>query len=118
MIGSIAFGLKIGAVKNPKTPLREYGRKIFYSNFYRNMELLIISFSPQLVKYLKPKFFGKKATNFFRPVFWDAIQRRVDSAQKRNDLIDVLLEIRKTYKNDENLKDYSMYMLQCFIIFC
>ena len=117
-IGSVVFGLKLGSLENPKTPFREYGRKIFYSNFYRNVELLIISFSPQLIKYMKPKFFGRKATNFLRSVFWDAIDQRVDSAQKRNDLIDVLLEIRKTYMNDENLKDYSTYLLQRFTIFC
>ncbi|XP_043596187.1 LOW QUALITY PROTEIN: cytochrome P450 6k1-like [Bombus pyrosoma] len=107
MIASIVFGLKVGALKNPKTPFREYGRKIFHPNFHRNMELLIISFSPQLVKYLKPKFFGKNATNFFRSVFWDVIDQRVDSGQKRNDLTDVLIEIRKTYKNNEDLKDYK-----------
>ena len=82
------------------------------------MESLIISFTPQLAKYLKPKFFGEKATNFLRFVFWDVIEQRVNGGQKRNDLIDVLIEIRKTYKNDENLKVYSTYLLQCFTIFC
>ncbi|XP_033365603.1 uncharacterized protein LOC117242787 [Bombus vosnesenskii] len=107
MIGGTAFGLKLGSLENPKAPFREYGRKIFHSSFHRNMESLIISFSPQLAKYLKPKFFGEKATNFLRSVFWDVIEQRVASGQKRNDLIDVLIEIRKTYKNDENLKDYK-----------
>ncbi|XP_071875503.1 uncharacterized protein [Bombus fervidus] len=107
MIGSIMYGLKIGALENPKAPFRKYGRKIFHSSVHRNMELLIISFLPQLVKYLKPMLFGKEATNFFRPLFWNVIEQRVDSGQKRNDLIDILIEIRKTYKNDEILKDYK-----------
>ncbi|XP_050588701.1 cytochrome P450 6k1-like [Bombus affinis] len=107
MIGSTAFGLKVGSLENPKAPFRECGRKIFDYDFHRSMEFLIIFFIPGLVKYLKPKFFGKKATNFLRSVFWDVIEQRVDSDQKRNDLIDLLIEMREKYKNDESLKDYK-----------
>ena len=118
MIGSTAFGLKVDSLENPKAPFREYGRKIFDYDFYRNMEFLTIFFFPGLVKYLKPKFFGKKATNFLRSLFWDVIEQRVGSGQKRNDLIDLLIEMREKYRNDESLKDYSTYLLQCFTIFC
>ena len=121
LIASVAFGLKVGSLENPKVPFREYGRKILDSNFHRNLDFLIISFAPHLVKYFKPTFFGKEAPKFFRPLFWDLIERRVDSGQKRNDLIDVLIEIRKTYKNDELLKDYKFdgddLMAQAMILF-
>ncbi|XP_050485246.1 cytochrome P450 6k1-like isoform X3 [Bombus huntii] len=107
MIGSTAFGLKVDSLENPKAPFREYGRKIFDYDLYRNMEFLTIFFFPGLVKYLKPKFFGKKATNFLRSLFWDVIEQRVSSGQKRNDLIDLLIEMREKYRNDESLKDYK-----------
>ncbi|XP_050485248.1 cytochrome P450 6k1-like isoform X5 [Bombus huntii] len=107
MIGSTAFGLRVGSLENPKAPFREYGRKIFDYDFHRSMEFLSIFFFPGLVKYLKPKFFGKAATNFLRSVFWDVIEQRVDSKQKRNDLIDLLIEMREKYKDDESLKDYK-----------
>ncbi|XP_043596191.1 cytochrome P450 6k1-like isoform X2 [Bombus pyrosoma] len=107
IIGGIAFGLKLSSLENPKTPFRECGRRIFDATFQRNMEFLTITFMPQLSKYLKPKFFGKKANNFLRSVFWDVIEQRLSSGEKRNDLIDVLAEIRETYKNDERLKDYK-----------
>ena len=116
MIGSTAFGLKVGSLENSKAPFRECGRKVFDYDFYRNMEFLIIFFIPGLVKYLKPKFFGKKATNFLRSVFWDVIEQRVDSGQKRNDVIDLLIEMREKYKNDESLKHYSMYLLQFLLM--
>ncbi|XP_071875898.1 cytochrome P450 6k1-like [Bombus fervidus] len=107
MIGSTAFGLKVDSLANPKAPFREYGRKIFDYDFHRNMEFLTIFFFPGLVKYFKPKFFGKKATNFFRSLFWDVIEQRADSGQKRNDLIDWLIEMREKYKNDESLEHYK-----------
>ncbi|XP_068979721.1 cytochrome P450 6k1-like [Bombus flavifrons] len=107
MIGSTAFGLKVGSLENPKAPFREYGRKIFDYDFYRSMEFLNIFFFPGLVKYLKPKLFGKKTSNFLRSIFWDVIDQRISSGQKRNDLIDLLIEMRETYKNDESLKDYK-----------
>ena len=106
IISGIAFGLKVGSLENPEAPFRECGRRIFDSNSERNMDFLTITFMPQLSKFLKPKFFGKKATNFLRSVFWDMIEQRDNSGQKRNDLIDVLTEIRETYKNDERLKNY------------
>ncbi|XP_050485243.1 cytochrome P450 6k1-like [Bombus huntii] len=107
IIGRTAFGLKVGSLENPKAPFRECGRKIFDYDFHRSMEFLAIFFFPGLVKYLKPKFLGKEATKFFRSIFWDVIEQRVGSGQKRNDLIDMLIEMRETYKNDESLKDYK-----------
>ncbi|XP_060831919.1 cytochrome P450 6k1-like [Bombus pascuorum] len=107
MIGSTAFGLKVGSLENPNAPFREYGRTIFDNNFDRSIEFLIIFFFPRLAKYFKSKFFGKKATNFLRSVFWDVIEQRVKSGETRNDVIDVLIEMREIYKNDESLKHYK-----------
>ncbi|XP_068971333.1 cytochrome P450 6k1-like [Bombus flavifrons] len=107
IIGSIAFGLKVGSLQNPKAAFRECGRAVFDFDFYRNLELLTIFFCPWLVKYFKPKFFGKEANNFFRSVFWNVIEERIKSGQKRNDVTDLLIEMREKYKDDENLKDYK-----------
>ncbi|XP_050583562.1 cytochrome P450 6k1-like isoform X2 [Bombus affinis] len=107
IIGSTAYGLRVGSLENPKATFREYGRAILNYDFYRNIDLLTIFFFPGFVKYLKPKFFGKQATNFLRSIFWDVIEQRINSGQKRNDVIDLMIEMREKYKNDENLKDYK-----------
>ncbi|XP_060831894.1 cytochrome P450 6k1-like [Bombus pascuorum] len=107
LIGSIAFGIKVGSLENPKAPFRECGRKVFDFNFQRSMEFLIIFFFPGLIKFLRPMFFGKEATNYLRSLFWNVIEQRVESGQKRNDVIDMMIKMREIYKNDKSLKDYK-----------
>ncbi|XP_068979726.1 cytochrome P450 6k1-like [Bombus flavifrons] len=107
MIGSTAFGLRVGSLENPKAPFRVYGRKIFECDLYRSMEFLTIFFCPGVVKFFKSKFFGKAATNFLRSIFWDVIDQRISSGETRNDLIDSLIDIREKHKNDETLTDYT-----------
>ena len=114
MIGNTAFGVRVNSLQDPKATFREYGRMIFDYDFARSLDFTIIFFFPNLVKYIKPKFFGKKPTQFLRTVFWDVINQRIESGQKRGDLIDVLIEMKEKYKDDETLTDFSTYSLEYF----
>ncbi|KAK1127887.1 hypothetical protein K0M31_003381 [Melipona bicolor] len=107
MIGNTAFGVRVNSLQDPKATFRKYGRMIFDYDFIRSLEFFTIFFFPKMVKYIKPKFFGKKPTQFLRTVFWDVIDQRVDSGQKRGDLIDVLIEMKEKYKNDDTLIDFK-----------
>lgn len=114
MIGNTAFGVKVNSLQDPKTPIRVYGKKVFEYNLARSIEFTTIFFFPNLVKYTKPKFFGKEPTKFLRNIFWDVINQRMESGQKRGDLIDVLIEMKEKYKDDETLTDFSTYLLKYF----
>lgn len=107
MISNTAFGVRVNSLHDPKATFRKYGRMIFDYHFFRSLEFLIIFFIPRLVKYIKPKFFGKKPTQFLRTVFWDVIDQRINSGQKRGDLIDVLIEMKEKYKDDETMVDFK-----------
>lgn len=114
MIGNTAFGVRVNSLHDPKATFREYGRMIFNFDLARSLDFTIIFFFPDLVKYIKPKFFGKKPTQFLRTVFWDVINQRIESGQKRGDLIDVLIEMKEKYKDDKTLTDFSTYSLEYF----
>ncbi|CAK9831376.1 Cytochrome P450 6k1 [Anthophora retusa] len=107
MIGSTAFGLNVNSLDNPDAPFRQMGRKIFGYNFFRSFEFLVIFFMPGLVKYTRPTFFGKDTAYFFRTVFWDVINERIKSGAKRNDLIDLLIELKKNHENDNTLEGFQ-----------
>lgn len=107
MIGSTAFGLKVNSLKDQNAPFRVYGRHIFDYNISRSIEFLTIFFFPGMSKYLHPKFFGKKSNDFLRTVFWDVINQRIQSGEKRNDLIDLLIELRDKHKDDTTLEGFS-----------
>ncbi|XP_053980183.1 uncharacterized protein LOC128877154 [Hylaeus volcanicus] len=103
MIGSTAFGLRVNSLKDPNAPFRVAGKEIFATNFFRSMEFLIIFFAPQLTKYTHPKVFGKKSGEFLRNVFWRMINERIDTGEKRNDLIELLIDLKKKHEGDDDL---------------
>ncbi|XP_015436980.1 PREDICTED: cytochrome P450 6k1-like [Dufourea novaeangliae] len=107
MIASTAFGLQVNSLKNSHVPFREYGRKIFDYTVYRCAEFLTIFFLPQLTKYTGAKFFGKEATTFLRSVFWDVINQRMQSGEKRNDLIDILIELKQKHESEGDLGGFQ-----------
>lgn len=106
MIATTAFGIRADALNNPNSEFRKYGKKVFEYNVSRGFEFLTIFFIPGIVRSINAKFFGKEVSYFFRNVFWQVINERMASGLKRNDLIDLLIELRKTY-GDEDLGGFK-----------
>lgn len=111
MIGSIAYGLKVNSLNNPNAEFRVYGRKIFEYGTIRGMELLSVFFFPHIVRAARFKVFGKDSSDFLRNVFWQTINHRLQSKEKRNDLIDILIELKNNY-GDQDIEGFS----KCHII--
>lgn len=103
MIGTTAYGLRVNSINNPDTVFRKYGREIFTFDLSRAIEFLSIFFLPSSVPYLRCKFFGRRGTQFLRSAFWDTINHRIETKAKRNDLIDLLIELREKHKDDGDL---------------
>jgi len=51
--------------------------------------------APGIVKFLKMPFFDPSITNFMRNVFWQTLEEREKNNYKRNDLIDIIAQIKK-----------------------
>nr|NP_001352299.1 Cytochrome P450 6k1-like [Trachymyrmex cornetzi] len=104
IIGSTAYGLDVNSFKNPNAEFRKYGKMIFNYDTYRSFEMLAIFFLPTIVRLTRIKIFGKEPTDFMRKVFWETLTQRMKSGLKRNDLIDILLELKN---NNNDLKDFT-----------
>ncbi|XP_076289946.1 cytochrome P450 6k1-like [Lasioglossum baleicum] len=103
LIATTVFGLQVNSLHNPKDPFREFGSKIFEFNVLRGLEFLVIFFLPYLAKPTRAKFFGKETSEYLRTVFWEVMNRRIQTGEKRNDLIDILIELKQTHENEGSI---------------
>ncbi|XP_067007540.2 cytochrome P450 6k1 [Anabrus simplex] len=94
VISTCAFGIASNSLQDPNAEFREFGKKTFEDNIARALEVAVLFFVPSLVKLAKLHFFQKDASNFLRKVFWDTIDQREKSKTKRNDLVDLLIELK------------------------
>ncbi|XP_071580593.1 cytochrome P450 6k1-like [Temnothorax nylanderi] len=106
IIGSTAYGLDVNSFKDPDAEFRKYGKMIFQYDTIRGFEMLAVFFLPTIVRLARIKMFGKEPTDFMRKVFWETLSQRVKSGIKRNDLIDILIELKNS-NSDQDLKDFS-----------
>lgn len=95
IIASSSFGLKANSLSNPDCDFRKHSRRIFYPSFFRTFELSSVFFLPEIVPWLRLKTFGATSNKFLRESINFAIDHREKSGQKRYDLIDTLVQLRK-----------------------
>ncbi|KAL6437244.1 hypothetical protein ACFW04_005052 [Cataglyphis niger] len=95
VIGSTAFGLNINSFKDSDAEFYKYGKMIFGTE--RSYEFFTTLFMPTLARLTGLTFFGKQTDAFLSKVFWETIARREKSDEKRNDLIDILIELKRNY---------------------
>ncbi|NP_001165995.1 cytochrome P450 6AQ4 [Nasonia vitripennis] len=99
LIGTTAFGMRLNSLTDPNAEFRKNGRRVFRSSFKRYLQLLALFFIPPLRPYTNAKFFDEKATDFLRTEFWNVINERIKSGFKRDDLLDMLIEIKNNQDN-------------------
>lgn len=104
VIGSTAFGLSTNSFKDSDVEFYKHGKIIF--GIERSFELFMTIFMPTLSRLAGLKFFGKQAGAFLRKVFWETIAQREKSGEKRNDLIDILIELKRNY-GDKDMDGFS-----------
>ncbi|XP_011689077.1 PREDICTED: cytochrome P450 6k1-like [Wasmannia auropunctata] len=101
IIGTTAYGLNVNSLNNPDAEFRRHGKKVFHIDFFRGYEMLAMFFLPGIFRLAGWKVFGKESTVFLRNALWETLIQRTESGIKRNDLIDVLIELRKTYGDQD-----------------
>lgn len=105
VIGSTAFGLDTNSFKDPNAEFRKHGIMMFDTD--RSFELIVITFIPLLCRLTGMTVLGKQTDAFLRKVFWEIITQREKSGETRNDLIDILIDLKRNH--DENIKDFSKH---------
>ncbi|XP_029155011.1 cytochrome P450 6k1-like [Nylanderia fulva] len=104
MIGCTAYGLNVNSLNNPNAEFRKYGKMIFECSYVRGFEILAMFFFPHIVRLAGIKTFGRESSRFLRKVFWETINQRLESGVKKNDLIDILIELKNS---DQNIEGFN-----------
>jgi cytochrome P450 family 6 len=97
VITTCVFGIENKCLLNPNAEFREFGKKSVEFSVYRSFEFMSIFMLP-LVKVMNVKFFSNETTKFLRKAFWDSIKEREEKKIKREDFIDLLIQLKNEDK--------------------
>lgn len=74
------------------------GRRLFVSSFKNFIRGICYFFAPKLVSVFKVRFIEKSIGDLLTGAFWETVEMRESSNIKRNDLVDLLINL----KNEDN----------------
>ncbi|TDG39455.1 hypothetical protein AWZ03_014124 [Drosophila navojoa] len=95
MIASIAFGLRSYSLRNTQSEIGSHCQDIFKPNVRRIIDFFVIFFLPKLVPLMRSKLFTETHSEFLRRVIQLVIEERERGGDLRNDLIEMLLTLKK-----------------------
>jgi cytochrome P450 family 6 len=94
VIASFAFGVQCNCLKNPDAEFRKWGRKIFQSNIKSGIRDIFISVAPALASVMKITYVPRDVTQYFKKMVEETVEYRESNNVKRNDFIQLLIEIK------------------------
>ncbi|XP_044754602.1 cytochrome P450 6j1-like [Coccinella septempunctata] len=95
-ITSTSFGLEAGCFEQEDAPFRVIARRIYNWQFvWHAIQTTCFFIAPKLVHLLRMSFIDGLSSNFFRDVFWRTMKDREKTKFVRNDLLDILIEMKK-----------------------
>ncbi|XP_024942643.1 uncharacterized protein LOC107269568 [Cephus cinctus] len=100
LIASIALGTKMDSFHYPN---EEFSKAVmeFFHGFKRMVALVTVFFMPELVEMIGTRMLFN--SSFVKKIFWEAMESRERTGNKRGDFIDSLLQL----KNGEQNSDYK-----------
>ncbi|KAF5283745.1 hypothetical protein FQR65_LT02639 [Abscondita terminalis] len=99
VISNYALGINPNSFTIEQNLFVHYANNIFPKSYIGIFKGFTYVFLPQIVKTFRYQFFDETSTTFFRNVFLRLIEERQSLNIKRNDLIDVLLNLKKEEDN-------------------
>ena len=94
VIGVCAFGLKMNSLADEDSEFRKIGRKIFQPTLIRRTKNIIRQAAPWLFNILGPIMKERELNDFFINIVTQTMDYRKINNIKKNDFIDLLMEIR------------------------
>jgi cytochrome P450 family 6 len=95
VIGSTAFGYEPMAMENPDCELRVFGKRAFRPTTKESVLGFFRFLFPDLMKPFKIRSVPKEVNDFFFSVVRETFEERLRTGQKRNDFLQLLLQLRE-----------------------
>jgi len=101
-IASAGFGIEVDSFKEPENTFRIMALTLVGAPGYRspldNIKMFFLAILPKVGKFLKISFMKPQAVNFFSSILRKTYKRRMANGEKRNDIIDVIVEELRSTK--------------------
>jgi cytochrome P450 family 6 len=101
VISSCSFGIQCNCLKNPDAEFRQWGRKIFESSAKLTMLRFFNELVPAVFRILKLRRLYPNVSKYFRSMVQDTVNYREKNDFKRNDFMQLFIQIRNKGKVDE-----------------
>lgn len=92
-VASCAFGLEVNCFDGQANTFRKMVENVFDINIYAVRTLTYFS---KLSNWLKQKLVGQRGKYYFRGIVESTVKRRKTSSVRRNDFIDVMMQLKET----------------------
>ncbi|NP_001352872.1 cytochrome P450-6a17-like [Lucilia cuprina] len=103
VIGTCAFGLDCNSLKNPEAEFRVMNRNIFTNFRHSRVVHLFMQLLPQVSKTLRMKELLDETHDFYFRIVKETMDYREKNHIKRNDFIDLLIEMKNSKDKDKRL---------------
>nr|CAD7408071.1 unnamed protein product [Timema poppensis] len=104
VIASCMYGIDSGALREPRGEFRKFSKNVFAFSPKRAIEMLAFFFTPGLIRFVKGMFFQRHSDKFLRGAFTEAVKERETGESFRNDLVDVLLSLKRKKLEEKEIK--------------
>ncbi|XP_043948369.1 probable cytochrome P450 6a20 [Drosophila biarmipes] len=119
VIGTCAFGLDCHSLTDPKAEFVQMGTAAITDRRYgKSMDLFLFG-APKLAAKLRMKQSVQKVEDFYMNIIKDTVDYRVKNQVKRNDFMDMLIDMKLKYDNGDKLNGltFNEIAAQAFIFF-
>ncbi|CAG4989294.1 unnamed protein product [Parnassius apollo] len=96
VIGSCAFGVDPGSLKNPDSPFLAMSQKMFKTDRTTVLKRYCRTFFPRLFKFLNLRTYSWEVETFFTNIINQVIEERRTKTVQRNDFIQLMLNVQKS----------------------
>lgn len=105
VISSTCFGINANSLKIPEAEFRKVSFRLFdMVKFAVAVPQLLYFLMPTIVKVLRIRFLDGYCLDFLRRVFYSTLTERRGTKSFRNDLIDILIQIKNNETPDDPIK--------------
>ncbi|PNF28549.1 putative cytochrome P450 6a14 [Cryptotermes secundus] len=101
IISSCAFGIQSHCLENPGAEFRQWGKKIFPTTIKSSITGSLSALLPSMVSFLKLRGLEPKVSEYFRSLFEETMTYREKNNIKRNDFLQLLIQIKNRGKVEE-----------------
>lgn len=117
VIGNVAFGLEMNALKDKNSQFHVMARKVFAPSKLFFLKAFFLTGYRKLGNKLGCKFFPSEVSEFFTSVVRETVDFRLKNKIERNDFLNLLMKMYTNENGESENLTFEELAAQCFLFF-